>query len=119
MARPLLAELISDGRVEPALRNEALLQAALAAALLDGDAVGARERIAQARRAGADDYAKLAEAAAACAEGALGAARDALDAWQAGVDARHDAATVRVGNHWAIDAIAARLGAETARGATG
>ena len=110
IARRLMSEMLANVRLAPEVRREALLQAALVAALLDRNPVQARERIPEALALGAGEYAKLAEAAAALAEQNRDEARAALTAWSAAVDRSEDPEQVRVGNHWAIDAITEQLG---------
>lgn len=107
--RRLLEELVADPAADKQALMEAHLQLALVAALVDRDPARARLRIAEALRAGAGEYAAIAEAAAALAEGEPDRARAALARWHAAVETTELPETARVGNHWAIDRIEAEI----------
>lgn len=108
-ARRLLEELATSPAATPEIVDEALVQLGLCAALVDGDAERARSWLARSGWSG-KEYGRICEAAALLAEGRREEARASYACWDAHVAARSDPALARLGNHWAIDAITARLG---------
>jgi hypothetical protein len=96
-------------RPEDGHRQEFLLQEALLAALVRGDPVTARARLAQVGPTPLAEYPLLAHAAAALAEGRSDEARALVARWRAATE-RSGLPCLRVGNEWAEELLAARLG---------
>lgn len=107
-ADALLLEGCGFDHVEDAFRQEFLLQGALLAALVRGDAATARARLEEVGPTPLREYPLLARAATALAEGRDADARTSLAAWKRAVD-RAGAAGLRVGNEWALELLEARL----------
>jgi len=95
-------------RPEDGLRQEFLLQEALLAALVRGDAAAARARLAEVGSTPLREYPLLAHAAAALAEGRNDEARTLLARWKEATE-RSGVPGLRVGNEWAEELLEARL----------
>lgn len=107
-ADALLVRGCGMSRAGDAYHQEFLLQGALVAALVRGDAAGARSRLGEVGPMPLREYPLLAHAAAAVAEGDVDAARELLARWTAAVD-RAGSPGLRVGNEWALEALRDRL----------
>ncbi len=107
-AEAILARGPGVAHPDDTLRQEFALQASLVASLVHGDTATARARLSGVGTTPMREYPLLAEAAAAAAEGRGDEARTLLARWREALD-RIGHPSIRVGNEWAEERLAARL----------